>query len=281
MTGSGLEPWQSELDSSSSEAVTPYRRADPVDYRVDEPMRREVVYIERPGHARPAVNVTFERQTTGGLIGVALIRALASIPAAVAFGLAAVVRTVLAWARRAIPGDGDRVGVLAAGGGSSSRLAWHRRPVGTVASQPGSLWAIGVGSGPGRCCRSPEYGPMSRQDQDNNRGGSPLLLILLAGIAVWFLAGIDGGWDQPPAPEITVNVEAPAIEGDTINVTPPSVEVAPADVTVNVAPTDTPGEPPRPLTLIERAQALVWDCLPSMAFGPGICVWQLITAATS
>lgn len=120
---------------------------------------------------------------------------------------------------------------------------------------------------------------MSRQDPEpRGNSGGILLAVLAAGAVLWLT--VQEPAPEPVQPEITVNVEAPVIEGDTITVEPAPVMVAPAEVTVNVdALPATPGEPPRSLTVIEQAQQLAWRCVVSAVAGPVGCLWQLVEAA--
>ncbi len=121
MTGRDLEVWlaaPAPTRPPTDELIWGAAVVEPADFDHDyrPPVRTEVVYIDRP-----AVNVTVHGPGTGGVVAVALIRAVAAIPVAVAVGVAWLVTALLAWARRAIPGDGDRVaalgilGLLAAG----------------------------------------------------------------------------------------------------------------------------------------------------------------------
>lgn len=121
---------------------------------------------------------------------------------------------------------------------------------------------------------------MNRRDPEPRGNSGGLLLVVLAAGAVLWLA-VQEPAAEPVQPEITVNVEAPVIEGDTITVEPAPVMVAPAEVTVNVdaVPAIQPGEPPRPLTVIEQAQQLAWRCVVSAVAGPAWCLWQLVEAA--
>lgn len=91
MTGREVEPYRGEIEI-----------ADPV--LGNWPAEQQPI-------ARP-VNVTVEAPSAGAVAVAAMVRAVASIPLAVALGAAVTIDAFAGWAERAIPRATDRVAVL-------------------------------------------------------------------------------------------------------------------------------------------------------------------------